>query len=459
MRTIWILLLGAAGLTLVGCDSTTPTGEPSTDQHPAEGTLVVSTNTEGEDPDPDGYQLIIDGIAPLALDANDTTNVDLAPGRYTLQLLGVAEHCSVSPGPSLEIDITRGSTIPVTFAINCPLRGDPGLTGGAGVRVTVRTTGLDLDPEYRVLVGEGGGGSSLTGISSNGTIIIQLGPGIHTIGLTDVEPNCAIDRPGSYTVTTTAAELVQVEFLVVCTATTAFAGITGNWQFSTTSTVPRMPPMRIAGSITQSGSAVSGAVHAAGSNCFDSLTTIGLTGTLTERDISLASTSAERQVITFTGSVANDSLTGIYSISGGCADGDRGTVTGSKVRPINGTWRIIFVWNDQQVGKGLAGLTQATTSPHGSFAVVGAVSNSSAAVCFEGTVTGETLPSHSFIIGRSVTLEIETRCGTVVFRGTVNGAGGEIVGRYRVFGGTLDGRSGVACLGRDLFRNCYLPPY
>ena len=56
--------------------------------------------------------------------------------------------------------------------------------------------------------------------------------------------------------------------------------ITGNWQLSTTSTVPGMPPTTIAGSITQSGSSVNGAVHVDGSNCFDQLTTIGLIGSL-----------------------------------------------------------------------------------------------------------------------------------------------------------------------------------
>src|SRR5208282_3351618 len=51
--------------------------------------------------------------------------------------------------------------------------------------------------------------------------------------------------------------------------------ISGNWQFSTTSTAG-VPSLTIAGSINQSGSSVSGAVHVAGSNCFDPLITVGL---------------------------------------------------------------------------------------------------------------------------------------------------------------------------------------
>src|SRR5713101_7213524 len=56
--------------------------------------------------------------------------------------------------------------------------------------------------------------------------------------------------------------------------------IAGNWQFSTTS-VAGMAPATISGGIAQSGSSVSGAAHLDGSKCFDRLTTIGLTGTLT----------------------------------------------------------------------------------------------------------------------------------------------------------------------------------
>lgn len=122
------------------------------------------------------------------------------------------------------------------------------------------TAGLDLDGGYLVLVDGPGIGSSLQTISSNATTLIELGPGIHTVGLTDVAANCAIDGPASHTVTITAAEGVSVKFAVICTPRTALTGIAGNWQFSTTSTVPLLRPMRIAGSIAQSGSAVSGAV-------------------------------------------------------------------------------------------------------------------------------------------------------------------------------------------------------
>src|ERR1039458_9381908 len=103
-----------------------------------------------------------------------------------------------------------------------------------------------------------------------------------------------------------------------------------NWQFSTTSTVPGTPPLTIAGSISVSGSSVSGAVHVSGSNCFDRLTTVGLTGTLTGGNISLTSASVAGQVATFTGTFSDPGtflpgqFTGTYAINGGCADGEKG---------------------------------------------------------------------------------------------------------------------------------------
>jgi hypothetical protein len=81
--------------------------------------------------------------------------------------------------------------------------------------------------------------------------------------------------------------------------------------------------LTIAGSINQSSGSVSGVVHVDGSNCFDRLATMGLTGTLTGDNLSLATTSVAGQVVTFTSSITNSAFTGTYTINGGCANGDQ----------------------------------------------------------------------------------------------------------------------------------------
>lgn len=204
------------------------------------------------------------------------------------------------------------------------------------------------------------------------------------------------------------------------------------------------PPVTIAGSINQSGSAVSGAVHVGGSNCFDQPTTISLTGTLTGNNISLTSTSVGGQVTTFTGSITDTALTGTYAVTGGCADGDQGTVTGIKILSITGALSGTFTTSDKETFNVAAQVTQGGAGSEGSFGLTGTVTFGSS--CFSsGTITPGTFPSGSFILGTHVAIEIKTDNGTVAFLGTANQATGEISGDYTVVGGTCD-HSGTAAL-------------
>lgn len=202
MRTHPILLL-ALGLSLSACDDP---GGPGPDG-PSTGTLVVSTSTAGDDPDRNGYLLTVDDIDSLGLAPTGTAHVDLASGGHTLRLLGVATHCSVAPGSTVEVDIQPGDTTPVAFGVDCP---------ATGARVTVTTNGLDRDPDgYRVLLD----GSDHGAISSNGTALIRGDPGSRTIALAGLAPNCAVEGSALRTVTIVEAEVTRIEVVVVCTAT------------------------------------------------------------------------------------------------------------------------------------------------------------------------------------------------------------------------------------------------
>jgi hypothetical protein len=222
--------------------------------------------------------------------------------------------------------------------------------------------------------------------------------------------------------------------------------ISSNWQFSTTSTVPPgIPPATISGSMTQTDSTVTGAVHVNGWSCFDPQATIGLTGTVTDGNIVLTSTSVDGQVITLAGSISDDALNGAdsalagtYTIDGGCANGDHGNVTGIRIpfiaNILKGTFTtsggetFVVVGDEAQSGK---------ASSEGSFGISGTVTFNTP--CFSsGTITPGTFPSGSFIIGTSVALEIETGNGTVTFLGTLNRDRSEIRGKYTVGGGTCD---------------------
>jgi hypothetical protein len=168
-------------------------------------TIRVAVTTTGLDPDQDGYQLTIDGVSTLALIPTGTAQVNVAPGRHTLQLLGVAEHCSVASGTVLELDFARGTTTPVAYQVECPL---------TGAHITMTTTGGDLDVDgYLVEVD----GTDRGVVLPNAALVVRLDPGSRTIALTGLAPNCTIDGPASRTVTIVDNEAVPIEFAVVCT--------------------------------------------------------------------------------------------------------------------------------------------------------------------------------------------------------------------------------------------------
>jgi len=219
--------------------------------------------------------------------------------------------------------------------------------------------------------------------------------------------------------------------------------ISGNWQLSTTSTA-EMPALTIAGSINQSGSSVSGAVHVAGGSCFDQRNVIGLTGTLTDGNVSLTSASVDGQILTFAGSIpiqANfpDMLTGTYAINGGCANGDQGNVTGYSVGAFNGSWYgNLTTAGGADIHWGTDQLGQVGPSSEGSFGLTGTFNFDGA--CFNsGKLTSGTYPTPSFILGTSVAINIPTDNGTIAFVGTAGpDEGGLIRGTYTVTGGSCE---------------------
>jgi hypothetical protein len=218
-----------------------------------------------------------------------------------------------------------------------------------------------------------------------------------------------------------------------------------NWQFNTTSNVPGAPSLTIAGSLNPAGGAVSGAVHVDGSNCFDRLTTIGLAGSLTGGELSLTSTPVAGQVMTFTGSLADSAVngtgsafTGTYTISGGCANGDQGSVTGIKIPFLANVMSGTFTTSAGDTFDVAADEAQSSTpSTEGSFGIQGTITFRTS--CFSsGTLTPGTFPSGSFIMGTLVALEIKTGNGKVNFAGTLDRDKGEISGNYTASGGTCD---------------------
>jgi len=175
------------------------------------------------------------------------------------------------------------------------------------------------------------------------------------------------------------------------------------------------------------------------------MATIGLSGSVNGSDISLSSPPVSGQVVSFTGTVGDDAVygtdsafTGTYSVKGGCANGDQGSVTGVRIPYIGNTLKRTFTTSQDETFDVTGDETQSSTpSTTGSFGISGTVTFGTS--CFSsGTITPGTFPSASFIIGTSVALGIATDNGTVTFLGTLNSDGSEIRGEYSVVGGTCD---------------------
>jgi hypothetical protein len=98
--------------------------------------------------------------------------------------------------------------------------GPPEADGEA--RISVTTTGLDLDLDgYRVIVEGVDRGS----ISPNGTMQIRLDAGPRSFALTGIDANCTPDGSGARQATIAEGQVVQVDFTVICTATSGVIGI------------------------------------------------------------------------------------------------------------------------------------------------------------------------------------------------------------------------------------------
>jgi hypothetical protein len=214
-----------------------------------------------------------------------------------------------------------------------------------------------------------------------------------------------------------------------------------NWQISTTSTLSTgTSPATIAGTIAQSNGTVAGAVHVDGWTCFDFQTTVDLSGTVTDGNISVTSTPLNGQVLTLTGKIIKksnfpDVLTGTYAVSGGCADGDRGNISGTSVYSVAGKWAGNLTTSGGGNIHWNAELAQSNADSEGSFGLRGTIGFDG---CFgAGTITTGTFPSASFILGQYVDLEIKTSNGTVSFVGTADNDG-LIRGTYTVSGGPCD---------------------
>lgn len=147
---------------------------------------------------------------------------------------------------------------------------------------------------------------------------------------------------------TVSALLVAGGLLSGCGGTVGFplganvsTSVTGNWQFSATDTTGAPAFTSFAGFIDEPTSgALTAVFQVQPGTCYLGAPTLPSSGTVTGTAVSLSSFAVNGQYlyITSTANATYDQLTGSYQISGGCANGNTGTFSGTRYAPLKGTY-------------------------------------------------------------------------------------------------------------------------
>jgi hypothetical protein len=179
----------------------------------------------------------------------------------------------------------------------------------------------------------------------------------------------------------------------------------GNWSIAASSKTSGLK-LDIGGSLVQSGTSVTGIVHITNSACFNYLSDdVQLSGSFVDNTLTLTSTAIRNQIVTITTTGTGNDMSGTYSITGGCADGDYGTLTAVYAPPITGTWTSTYTDTGATV-TAVATLTQAPTADaHGRFPLTGTFVFAGSPCSTGGTIVSST---SSAVWGDRVTAAVTT---------------------------------------------------
>jgi len=199
---------------LAGCsdDPSSPPSPPSP-APPATSTLRLTVSTSGDDTDPDGYLVQVDGTGqPVRVSPNGSVAFPgLRVGDHTIELTEVASNCVVDGGSSIVVTISSPGVVAATdLHVTCSSLG--------GVHVTVATTGTDLDGNGYTLVVIGTSVSHSEGRAvgtNDAPIVLRLATGHYVFSLRGVAANCGPDL-GPRELDVVSGTTQAVDFVVEC---------------------------------------------------------------------------------------------------------------------------------------------------------------------------------------------------------------------------------------------------
>jgi hypothetical protein len=234
------------------------------------------------------------------------------------------------------------------------------------------------------------------------------------------------------------------------TPVTSYGSLTGDWVFQATPTSGSAPFASMAGYIDQAqasnGTSSSTAAFQlqSPSSCYLGATLVPWYGDVETTTFNLNSFDVNAQFITVTGTKnsTGTTLTGTYSIAGGCANGAAGTITGTRYAPMNGTYS----------GTGTPGAVQltlaesATGTGSGTFLITGTATFGGISCFSSGTLSG----TSGSILGNAAILDFTTNEAAqsqLVLTGTIDPLASTFtVSSMQVTGGNCSGNLGTATL-------------
>jgi hypothetical protein len=170
------------------------------------GSLEVSVITSGESPDPDGYLVLLDHEAGVAIASNGTLTLpNVAAGTHAIGLSGWAPNCAVA-GDNPKLVTVASETAQVDLEVVC---GPPSGT----VSVVTTTRGARPDPDgYVVLVN-----NAEHAVGTNTSLAVPgLPVGEVVVELTGVAANCVVGGGETRTISLTNGTTFVVTFEVSC---------------------------------------------------------------------------------------------------------------------------------------------------------------------------------------------------------------------------------------------------
>lgn len=175
---------------------------------PPSGSLEVTSETNGDSIDTNGYVLLLDGGRHSLGPSSVLTFADLPPGDHRVELSDVAPNCETAGDNPRQATVPHGNLARISFEVHCSI--PPG-----SVELTITTEGENLDPDGYVVTLNGRVAETV-GINSSLTWR-GVGAGDRSVRVDGIAPDCVLSGPNPHPIVV-EAERVAVSLEITCEA-------------------------------------------------------------------------------------------------------------------------------------------------------------------------------------------------------------------------------------------------